>query len=53
MVCAFFGHRDYPFSIKPILEEEIEKLILVADVDTFFVGNKGMFDRTTHIALKC
>lgn len=52
MICAFFGHRSCPSTAEKTLEEEIEKLILGADVDTFYVGNKGTFDRVTQSALE-
>ncbi|MBQ8503670.1 MAG: hypothetical protein IJ491_05260 [Clostridia bacterium] len=52
MICAFFGHRSCPFAVEETLEEEIEKLLLSADVDTFYVGNKGAFDRFVQSALR-
>ena len=52
MFCSFFGHRDYGLDSEVCLLEEIEKLILSADVDVFYVGNKGRFDRSVHHALK-
>ena len=43
MVCAFFGHRDAPETIRDRLEETTERLIMEG-VDCFFVGNQGHFD---------
>jgi len=44
MICTFFGHRDTPESIQPILEKTICELIELRGVDTFYVGDKGSFD---------
>lgn len=52
MICAFFGHRSCPFAVEKTLEEEIEKMILGADADTFYVGNKGSYDPVVQSALK-
>ncbi len=52
MYCSFFGHHDYGLDSEICLLEEIEKLILCSDVDVFFVGNKGRFDRSVHGVLK-
>lgn len=52
MICAFFGHRSCPFAVEKTLEEEIENVILGADADTFYVGNKGSYDRVVQSALK-
>lgn len=43
-VCAFFGHRDCPETVKPALRDAIERLITDYGVDTFYVGNQGQFD---------
>ena len=45
MVCTFFGHRDTPYEILPLLEETVERLIREGGVDTFYVGCEGNFDR--------
>ena len=44
--CTFFGHRDAPDTIKPILREKIIDLIENRGVELFYVGNQGAFDRT-------
>ena len=46
MICSFFGHRNVPDWLGGILEGELKKIIESADSDiTFYVGNKGGFDR--------
>ncbi len=43
-VCTFFGHRECPVEIKPILKSTLEDLIVNYGVDLFCVGNQGQFD---------
>lgn len=43
-VCTFFGHRDCPNTIKPLMREVIIDLIENQNVDTFYVGQQGSFD---------
>ena len=50
--CTFFGHRDCPESIKVNLKKEIERLICDQQVDTFYVGTQGSFDRMAYSTLK-
>ncbi len=50
--CTFFGHRNAPESVKPLIESTITKLITKHNVTTFFVGNHGSFDRLVYITLK-
>ena len=45
MVCAFFGHRDTPSDIKPLLRDTLIHLITAEDARMFYVGNQGAFDR--------
>lgn len=45
MVCTFFGHRDTPDSVRPLLWETVERLIVDCGVDQFYVGREGNFDR--------
>ncbi len=52
MYCSFFGHRDYGNDSEYCLLSVIERLIFTANVDVFYVGNKGAFDRAVHRALK-
>lgn len=41
--CTFFGHRDAPEEIQPLLEQKIIDLICKG-VKIFYVGNQGAFD---------
>ena len=50
--CTFFGHHDCPSSIKPKLHEVLIDLIENQSVDTFYVGNKGAFDRLVRSVLR-
>ena len=47
MTATFFGHRNAPDTIKPILRKAIIDLIENKGVDLFYVGNQGAFDRMT------
>ncbi len=49
--CTFFGHRDCPEGIKVNLKKEIERLICNQQVNTFYVGTQGSFDRMAYNAL--
>ena len=51
-VCTFFGHRDCPSSIRPILCEVLIGLIENHSVDMFYVGNKGAFDWLVRSVLR-
>lgn len=51
MVCAFFGHRDTPESIKEDLRRAILRAIKEG-VDTFYVGNQGKFDYMVRNVLR-
>ena len=44
MTCTFFGHRDTPTTIEPLLKETLTDLIKNKGVDLFYVGNQGKFD---------
>ena len=50
--CTFFGHHECPSSIKPKLEALLVDLIENHAVDTFYVGNKGAFDRIVRSVLQ-
>lgn len=43
-VCTFFGHRDCPSTIKPLMRKVIIDLIENQNVVTFYVGQQGSFD---------
>lgn len=49
--CTFFGHRDSPSNIRGVLSAEIERLINEKDVNTFYVGTQGNFDRMAYSVL--
>ncbi len=50
--CTFFGHRDCPDSIRPLLVKQVEDLIENHDVTLFYVGYKGRFDAIVRNVLK-
>ena len=52
MVCSFFGHKDTPSSIYPLLISKIETLIQDRNVHCFLVGNQGLFDNMVLKALR-
>ncbi len=52
MVCTFFGHRDTPESIQPVLHHVLTELIEKQGVNTFYIGNQGSFDRMANAELK-
>lgn len=51
-ICTFFGHRDTPDDIKPILEQILVDLIENKNVSLFYVGLEGNFDGIVIKALK-
>lgn len=42
--CTFFGHRDCPEGVRPLLRATVEALILEEGVEVFYVGDQGRFD---------
>ena len=52
MVCVFFGHRNTTDEVVPVLENTLRDLIENRGVDTFYVGDKGNFDRIVLRALR-
>lgn len=50
--CTFFGHRDTPKKIEPILQSTLIDLIENKNVDCFYVGNQGDFDIIVRHNLK-
>lgn len=52
MICTFFGHRDTPSGIKPILRNILIDLIENQGADEFYVGNQGNFDAMVQIQLE-
>lgn len=51
-ICTFFGHRDTPDEVEPLLRLEIIRLIEQAGVKSFYVGNQGNFDIMARKILK-
>lgn len=43
-ICTFFGHKDTPGYVEPILRSVLIDLIENRKVDMFFAGNQGNFD---------
>ncbi len=52
MVCTFFGHKDAPDAIYPVLEKTISELMQKYPGIQFYVGHNGNFDRLVRRALK-
>lgn len=50
--CTFCGHKDTSDTIRPMLIDSIEKLITDKEVDTFYVGTHGSFDRMVLSVLR-
>ena len=48
MVCTFFGHRDTPRKIEPLLRAALEQLIVSKQATVFYVGHNGNFDAMTR-----
>ena len=51
MTCTFFGHRDTPQAVKPVLKTVLKELI-EQGVRQFYVGNQGNFDAMVTGVLK-
>ena len=52
MVVAFFGHKDTPSVVKPLLEQTVQRLIEENEEITFLVGTHGAFDLMAQSVLK-
>lgn len=52
MVVAFFGHKDTPSTVKPLLEQTVQQLIEENEEITFLVGTHGAFDCMAQSVLK-
>ena len=50
--CTFFGHRDCPSSIESHLREVLIDLIEHKNVNVFYVGNNGAFDKMVARTLR-
>lgn len=51
MVCTFFGHRDASASLAEKLRKTIIELLETGNVDVFYIGNSGNFDRLVSSVL--
>ncbi len=51
MTCTFFGHRDTPPTVKPLIRQVIINLIEQRGVTRFYVGNQGNFDTMARTLL--
>lgn len=45
LTCTFFGHKDTPEEIGPLIRSRLIDLIIKNNVTNFYVGNQGNFDR--------
>ena len=52
MTVTFFGHRDAPIDIKPLIKATLTDLIENHNATTFYVGNNGNFDLLVQSVLK-
>ena len=52
MTVTFFGHRDTPVGVKPLLKEVLTELIENEGACIFYIGNEGNFDWIVHDTLK-
>ena len=51
MICTFFGHRDTPDSIRPLLRAVLTDLIEKQGVSRFYLGYQGNFDAMARSVL--
>lgn len=52
MVVSLFGHKNTPSSVKPFLEQTVQRLIEENKEITFLVGTHGAFDLMAQDVLK-
>ena len=50
--CTFLGHGNTSEDVKPLIKQVIVNLIEKEDVNNFYVGNHGNFDRWVYWVLK-
>lgn len=48
----FIGHREAPATVRPLLDEAVERYILQRGVREFVVGQRGEFDRMAADAVR-
>ncbi len=51
-IVTFFGHKDAPKEIEPIIKSTLTYLIENENADVFYVGNNGNFDNMVRRQLK-
>ncbi len=52
MICTFFGHKNTPESIKPLLKAKIKQVTERYPGAKFYVGHNGSFDSMVISVLK-
>ncbi len=52
MVVSFFGHKNTPSTVKPLLKQTVQQLIEANKNITFLVGTHGGFDLMVQSILK-
>ena len=52
MICTFFGHKDTPKEIEPILRSTLIDLIENKNVNVFYIGNNGSYDTMVRCQLE-
>ena len=52
MVVSFFGHKNTPSTVKPLLEQTVQQLIEENEEITFLAGTHGSFDLMVQSVLK-
>ncbi len=52
MIISFFGHKNTPISVKPLLERTVFRLIEENSEIAFLVGTHGTFDLMAQNVLK-
>ena len=52
MICTFFGHKDTPNKVEPVLRKILIDLIENKNVNEFYVGNNGRFDGMVKSVLR-
>lgn len=52
MICTLFGHRNAPETIKVALKTILVDLIENKNVNMFYIGNNGAFDKMARELLK-
>lgn len=51
-ICTFFGHRHIPVGLEANFEQAVTNLINNEEVDTFWVGGHGEFDKMAAACIR-